>query len=69
MKAKVDRVKLQMTIEEAVSLKEEIRAMINEICQADITFCGYFDEPALREKYQCLNELLCVLNIREALPF
>lgn len=66
---KIDYVKIQMSPDEAKELREEIQAMINEIGMADTTLGGYFDEPALREKYSQLNTLLGILNVREELPF
>jgi anaerobic ribonucleoside-triphosphate reductase len=70
MKATIETVKIEMTINDAVKLKEELKLMINDISSCSESLAGYFDEAKLRECYPKVNEFLNVLNINnDELPF
>lgn len=69
MKASLDKIKIEMTFEEGVQLKEQIYAMINEVKVTAESLSYYFDEVNLRETYPKVNELLQILNVRDEIPF
>jgi hypothetical protein len=69
MESDIDTVKITMTYTEAERLKEDMKAMIEDIGKSDEALGGYFDEPRLREVYPTVNNLLSAIVLREELPF
>jgi hypothetical protein len=70
MNVKLETVKIEMTVQDAVKLREQIINIINDISTCSTNLGDYFDESKLRETYPKVNEFLNVLNINNnELPF
>jgi hypothetical protein len=70
MEAKIDNIKITMSIEEAEKLRNEMQKMIHDIMSMDSQLGGFFEESRLREEYPEVNKLMSILNISENdLPF
>lgn len=69
MKAELSTIKIEMSYEDGIRLKEEIKSLILDLEKLSDHIGVGPDESDIREKHPKVNELLNVLNVHDKLPF
>lgn len=69
MKAELSTIKIEMSYEDGIRLKEEIKSLILDLEKLSDHIGAGPDESDIREEYPKVNELLNVLNVHDKLPF